>query len=102
MNDMLYKTILERKSELRLNSRELSEMAGVSMPTIQKLENGDDISLASLRNICFAMDLILTVIDRSEVAKKEREEVLKKIEMKRKELEELEREEKALMELINK
>lgn len=102
MTDMLYTSMLERKREMGLNSRQLAEMAGVSLPVVQKLENGQDISLESLRNMCFAMDLVMTTIDRSVIAMKELEENLKRIEMKKMELEALEMERKALEELINK
>lgn len=102
MANLLYDSILERKKEKFLSRRDLAELAGVSVVTIQKIERGDDVSLASLRDVCFAMDLIITTVDRSVVAETELKEKEAEISKIKKKLEELECEKEALEKLIKK
>lgn len=101
MANILYDLIIERKNELGVNSAELAQLAGVSEPTIKKLERGEDISLASLRDVCLAMDLVLTVVDRKEVVKKEVAAKDAEIERIKEQLRALEMEREALIELVS-
>lgn len=100
--NMLYDQILKRQKELFLNKAELAELSGVSEPTITRIEKGEDVSLASLRDVCLAMDLVLTTIDRSEIVKKEIAEKEAEIEQAKEKLRSLELEKQALVTLMNK
>ena len=102
MANILYQGIIERKKELGLTNRELADLSGMNVATIQKIERDEDISLASLRDVCFALDLVVTTIDRSEIVMKEIEEKDAEIAKVKKQLDDLESERRALASLIKK
>ncbi len=102
MANILYQGIIERKKELGLTNRELADLSGMNVVTIQKIERDEDISLASLRDVCFALDLVVTTIDRSEIVMKEIEEKDAEIAKVKKQLDDLESERRALASLIKK
>ncbi len=102
MANILYQGIIERKKELGLTNRELADLSGMNVVTIQKIERDEEISLASLRDVCFALDLVVTTIDRSEIVMKEIEEKDAEIAKVKKQLDDLVSERRALASLIKK
>ena len=97
---LIYDVMIERQKEMNIAHRDLAEKAGVSLPTIQKVYRGEDISMANLNAICFALDLIPTAIDRSVIAQQELEAKEAEIDELMDKLEALERERDAIKALI--
>lgn len=93
---MLYDTIIKRQQEMSLSNGELAKRAGVSLPTITKIHKGEDITMANLREICGPLNLILTTVDRSVIAKQEIEVLDAKIYELMEKLDALEKEKDAL------
>lgn len=52
-----------RRQELKLTQRRLAAVAGVSLPTVVKLEKGEDIRLSSAQAILKVLDLVAAPVD---------------------------------------
>lgn len=57
--------IIKRRRELGLSQKDIAEMSGVSLRTINALENGNgNPSIAALNEILFAIGYKLTITER--------------------------------------
>jgi transcriptional regulator with XRE-family HTH domain len=66
---------MKRRKELGMTAREVSERAGVSLPTIGSLEQGRDVTLASAVQIFQGLGLRLVLIEEEEQTQEELQNV---------------------------